>query len=55
MEKPVTEVTKAASRAFGAVYMKCLYAGGMSYDVYTKMIECCGARAVLLFWHMGYS
>ena len=35
----VTEVTKAAGRALGAVYMKYLYAGGMSYDVYTKLIE----------------
>ena len=39
MEKSVSSVTKAASRALGAVYMKYLYAGGMSYDVYTKMIE----------------
>ena len=29
MEKSVTEVTKAAGRALGAVYMKYLYAGGM--------------------------
>ena len=39
MEKSVTEVTKAAGRAVGAVYMKYLYAGGMSYKVYTKLIE----------------
>ena len=39
MEKSVTEVTKAASRALGAVYMNYLYARGMSYDVYTEMIE----------------
>ena len=39
MEKSVSAVTKAASRALGAVYMKYLYAGGMSYDVYTKIIE----------------
>ena len=39
MEKSVTEVTKAAGRALGAVYMKYLYAGGMSYEVYTKLIE----------------
>lgn len=38
MEKSVTEVTKAASRALGAVYMKYLYAVGMTYEVYTKMI-----------------
>ena len=39
MEKSVTEVTKAAGRALGAVYMKYLYAGGMSYEVYTKLTE----------------
>ena len=39
MEKYVTEVTKAASQALGAVYMKCLYAGGMSYKEDTKLIE----------------
>ena len=39
LEKSVTEVSKAASRALGAVYMKYLHTGGMSYDVYTKMIE----------------
>ena len=39
MEKSVTEVTKVAGRALGAVYMKYLYAGGMSYEVYTKLIE----------------
>ena len=39
LEKSVTEVSKAASRALGVVYMKYLYTGGMSYDVYTKMIE----------------
>ena len=39
LEKSVTEVSKAASRALGAVYMKYLYSGGMAYDVYTKMIE----------------
>ena len=38
-KKSVAEVTKGASRALGAVYMKYLYAGGMSYDVYSKMIE----------------
>ena len=39
MDKSATEETKAAGRALGAVYMKCLYAGGMSYEVYTKLIE----------------
>ena len=39
MEKSATEVTKAAGRALGAVYMKYLYAGGMSYEVYTKLLE----------------
>ena len=37
--KSVTEVTKAAGRALGAVYIKYLYAGGKSYEVYTKLIE----------------
>ena len=36
MEKSVTEVTRAADRALGAVYMKYLYAGGMSYEVYIQ-------------------
>lgn len=39
LEKSVTDLSKAASRALGAVHMKYLYSGGMSYDVYTKMIE----------------
>ena len=30
-------ITKSASRALGAVYTKVLYAGGMTYDVYTKL------------------
>ena len=29
MDKSVTDVTKAAGRALGAVYMKYLYAGDM--------------------------
>ena len=39
MKKSVTEVTKAAGRALGAFYMKCLYAGGNSYEEYEKLIE----------------
>ena len=35
------KASKAASRALGAVhvYTKCIGAGGMTYDVYTKLIE----------------
>ena len=36
MEKSITEITKSASRALGAVYMKYQSAGGMAYDVYKK-------------------
>ena len=39
MDMSVTEITKSASRALGAVYMKYQYAGGMAYDVYKKLIE----------------
>ena len=51
MEKSVTEMTKAAGRALGADYMKYLYAGGMSYEVHTKLIE----RVVepVLFYRSG--
>ena len=34
----VKEIVKSASRALGAVYTKYLHGGGMSYDVYTKLI-----------------
>lgn len=36
MEKSITEITKSASRALGAVYMKYQSAGGTTYDVYKK-------------------
>ena len=39
MEKSITEITKSASRALGAVYMKYQSAGGMACDVYKKLIE----------------
>ncbi|MCG8045103.1 MAG: reverse transcriptase family protein, partial [Candidatus Thiodiazotropha endolucinida] len=39
MDKSINEVTKSASRALGAVYMKYQSAGGMTYDVYKKLIE----------------
>ena len=39
MDMSVTEITKSASRALGAVYMKYQYAGGMAYDVYKKLVE----------------
>ena len=32
MQKSVTEVAKTASRALGAVYMKCLYAAGITQN-----------------------
>lgn len=39
MEKSITEITKSASRALGAVYMKYQSAGGMAYDVYKKRLN----------------
>ena len=39
MKKSVKEISKSASRALGAVYMKYITAGGMTYNVYTKHIE----------------
>lgn len=38
MEKSISEISKSASRALGAVYMKYQYAGGMTYDVYKRLI-----------------
>ena len=39
LSKSVREITKSASRALGAVYTNYLNAGGMTYDVYNKLIE----------------
>ena len=39
MEKSITENTKSASRALGAIYMKYQSAGGMPYNVYKKLID----------------
>ena len=39
MSRSIREITKSASHALGAVYTKYLHAGGMSYDVYTKLIS----------------
>lgn len=39
ISKSIREFAKSASRALGAVYAKYLSAGGMSYDVYTKLIN----------------
>ena len=39
MSRSIHEITKSASRTLGAVYTKYLHAGGMSYDVYTKLIS----------------
>ena len=39
MSRSIREITKSASRALGVVYTKYLHAGGMSYDVYTKLIS----------------
>ena len=38
MKKSVKEISKSASRALGAVYMKYITAGGMTYNVYKKLI-----------------
>lgn len=39
ISKSIQEITKSASRALGAVYTKYLSAGGMSFDVFTKLIN----------------
>ncbi len=39
MKFSVRETTKSASRALGALYTKCMYGGGMTHEVYTKLIE----------------
>ena len=39
MEKSIKEISKSASRALGAVYMKYLNSVGMAYNVYTKLVE----------------
>ena len=39
MKKSIKEISKAASRALGAVYMKFISSGGMTYNVYSKLIE----------------
>ena len=39
MEKSITKITKLASSALGAIYMKYQSAGGMTYEVYKKLIE----------------
>ena len=41
MEKSVSAVTKAASRALGVVYMKYLYAGGMIESVVKPVLFYC--------------
>ena len=39
MEKSITEIPKSASRALGAIYMKYQSAGGMTYEVYKKLMS----------------
>ena len=39
MERSITEITKSASRELGAIYMKYQSAGGMTYYVYSKLID----------------
>ena len=39
MKKSIKEISKSASRALGAVYMKYLTSGGMAYNVYSKLVE----------------
>ena len=39
MSRSIREITKSASCALGAVYTKYIHVGGMSYDVYTKLIS----------------
>ena len=39
MAKTVTEITKSSSRALSALYTKCLQAGGVTYNVFTKLYE----------------
>ena len=49
MKKSIKEISKAASRAHGAVYMKFISFGGMTFNVYSKLIE----FVVLLLRDMG--
>ncbi len=49
MRFTVRETTKSASRALGAVYMKFISNGGMSHDVYNKLIETI-VEPVLFYW-----
>ena len=39
MKFSVQEIAKSASRAFGVLYSKFLHVGGMSINVYTKLVE----------------
>ena len=39
MKFSIREIAKSASRALGAIYSKCLCAGGINISVYTKLIE----------------
>ena len=39
ISKSIREITKSASGALGAVYTNFLYARGMTYNVYTKLIN----------------
>ena len=39
MKKSVKEISKAASRALGGVFMKYISCVGMAYNVYSKLVE----------------
>ena len=39
MKKSIKEISKAASRSFGAVFMKYISCGGMAYNVYSKLVD----------------
>ena len=51
MKKCIKEIAKSASRALEAIYMKYLNAGGMTFNVYTKLFE--SVVEPVLFRHMG--
>ena len=52
MKFSIREIVKSASRALGAIYSKCLCAGGMNISVYTKLVETM-VEPVLFFFCSG--
>ena len=54
MNKTVSELSKSASRALSALYTKSLKAGGMTIEVFEKIISVTGRTSIVLRqWIMG--